>query len=533
VLGQLFSANLSKTSLDSIDRLDERATEEIIRTGGRHLVRNYWGAYVAVLADRQAECAYVIRDCSGKIPCYYRRYRDVTIVFSDTNDLATLELPGPTVDWSYLAAFIYSSQLQVRDCAVHEDKELLVGERLTIQGRSHSQMVLWDPREICRERWLDRYEDAVAALQEVTKSCIDSWARTYDTILLSLSGGFDSAAVLGFLSDSPARPKIQCINQYSTDPFGDERRYARAGALRAGVPLSEVPIDSVVDQFDSRFFLTPRTSKPSVNALFRFREIELINRVAEETGARTLWTGQAGDHIFLQTTGDASAADYLDIRGLRPGFIKAVRDAAHLSKQPYWTVFQSACLRRQKAPGPLASKPCFVKLPALPDNVEKYVLPPWAADAEDLPRGKWMQIRFLAEVANRHRPIARLERAPQHHPLLSQPLMEVCLQIPTYLLLQGGRERALAREAFANQVPPQILRRYDKGSTVAHATEMLRRSDPFLRELLLGGILAENNVIDRKELEPFILQGQPYREEQLLPLLACIAAEVFVRQYAH
>jgi asparagine synthase (glutamine-hydrolysing) len=144
-----------------------------------------------------------------------------------------------------------------------------------------------------------------------------------------------------------------------------------------------------------------------------------------------------------------------------------------------------------------------------------------------------MQIRFLAEVANRHRPIARLERAPQHHPLLSQPLMEVCLQIPTYLLLQGGRERALAREAFANQVPPQILRRYDKGSTVAHATEMLRRSDPFLRELLLGGILAENNVIDRKELEPFILQGQPYREEQLLPLLACIAAEVFVRQYAH
>jgi asparagine synthase (glutamine-hydrolysing) len=534
VLGQLFSADLSKARADSIDRIDEPAAREIVRTGGRYLVRNYWGGYVAVIADRQAGCAYVIRDCSGKIPCYYRRARDVTIVFSDGNDLAPFGLPEPTVDWSYLAAFIYSSQLQVRRCAVLEDKELLVGERLRVQDHSNCQTTIWDPREICRERWLDRYEHAVAALQEITRICIDSWARIYDTILLGLSGGFDSAAVLGVLSQSPDRPRmIQCINQYSTDAAGDEREYARAGAARAGVPLAEVPIDSAADQFDSRLFLAPRPSKPSISALFRFLEIDLINRIAGETGARTLWTGQGGDHIFLQTTGAFSASDYLDIRGLRPGFIAAVRDAAHLSRQPYWSVLQSACSRRRSMFGALASKPCFVKLAALPDNVESYVLPPWATDAEDLPHGKLMQIRLLAEVANRHRPIARLERAPQHHPLLSQPLMEVCLQIPTYLLLRGGRERALAREAFAKQVPPQILRRHDKGSTIAHATEMLRRSEPFLRELLLGGVLAENNVIDRKELEPFILHGQPFREEHLLPLLACIAAEVCVRKYAH
>jgi len=533
VLGQLFPADLSKESLESIDHIDERAAREILKTGGRHLIRTYWGAYVAVLADRHADCAYVIRDCSGKFPCYYRRVRDVTIVFSDPNDLAPLELPRPTVDWSYLAAFVYSSQLQVRRCAVHEDKELLAGERLRVQDRSDCQTVLWDPREICRDRWLDQYENAVATLQGVTRKCIDSWARTYDTILLGLSGGFDSAAVLGVLSHSPARPRIQCINQYSTDSYGDERKYARAGAIRAGVQLAEVPIDSVADRFDSRLFLAPKTSKPSVNALFRLLEIELINRIAEETGAQTLWTGQGGDHIFLQTSGVSSASDYLTTRGLRPGFIAAVRDAAHLSRQPYWSVLQSACSRLPDISNTLASKPCFVNVAALPDNVEEYVLPPWATDADDLPRGKRMQIRFLAEVVNRHRPIARLERAPQHHPLLSQPLMEVCLQIPTYLLLRGGRERALAREAFADHVPPEILRRHDKGSTIAHATEMLRRSEPFLRELLLGGALVENKVIDRRELEPFILQGQPYREEHLLPLLACIAAEVYVRKYTH
>jgi asparagine synthase (glutamine-hydrolysing) len=144
-----------------------------------------------------------------------------------------------------------------------------------------------------------------------------------------------------------------------------------------------------------------------------------------------------------------------------------------------------------------------------------------------------MQILFLSQAANRHRPIAGLERAPQHHPLLSQPLMEICLQIPTYLLLRGGRERGLAREAFADRVPVQILRRRDKGSIMSHATEMLRRSEPFVRELLLDGVLVGSGVIVRRELEPYIVQGQPFREELLLPLMACIAAEVWARTCSH
>jgi asparagine synthase (glutamine-hydrolysing) len=107
--------------------------------------------------------------------------------------------------------------------------------------------------------------------------------------------------------------------------------------------------------------------------------------------------------------------------------------------------------------------------------------------------------------------------------------MDVCLQIPTYLLLRGGRERGLAREAFADRVPESILDRRDKGSIISYATEMLRQSEPFVRELLLDGVLAGAGVIVREELEPYIVHGQPFREEHLMPLVACIAAEVWVR----
>jgi asparagine synthase (glutamine-hydrolysing) len=533
VLGRLFSADLRNPHRAERELVDERTTGEILRTAGRHLVENFWGGYVALLCDSDARSAYAIRDCSGKLPCYHTRYGALTIVFADVADLAPLELPSFTINWGYLAAFIYSSQLQVRACAFKEVQEVLGGECLEVRGGDSHQTAIWNPREVVRARRIDSYEVAVTELKQVTQQCIDAWVQTYDPILLGLSGGFDSAVVLGCLNSSAAHPRITCLNQFTAAAHEDERRYARLAAARAGLTLLEVPMQSAADRFDSRLLAGPMLLKPSVPALFRLLETELMNRVSLTTGARTLWTGQGGDHIFLQTADASSAGDYLVNRGIRPGFIGAVRDAACLSRQPYWHVLKSAWKTRagSSAPPPgLARTPYFIDPTTLPANVDDYVSHPWVMDdAEAVPSCKRMQIRFLAEVINRHRPIPRRERAPQHHPLLSQPVVELCLQIPTYLLLRGGRERALARAAFADRVPPEIIRRRDKGSIVSHATEMLRESEEFVRGLLLEGALADARVIAPADLEPYIVDGQPFREDHLLPLLACIAAEVWVR----
>jgi asparagine synthase (glutamine-hydrolysing) len=532
VLGRLFTADLSNPSLAADALLDERATEEIVRTGGQHLVQNYWGGYVALLRDPDRHCAYAIRDCSGKIPCYSTRAGGVTVLFSDVTDLAPLELPAFTVNWRYLAAFIYSSQLQIRACGFNEVSEVLAGECLEMRADSTRQTSIWDPRSVCRRRRIENYEEAVAELQYVVQRCIDAWAVGQDTILLSLSGGFDSAVVLGCLRRSPAHSHITCLNQFTADARDDERRYARLAAARAGVELLEHPMDSPDRRFDGRLLSAPRVPKPTSAGVFSLLELEMINRVAATTGVRTLWTGQGGDHAFLQVTNSLSAGDYVASHGLRVGLVGAIRDAARVSRQPYWSVFRSTW----KGGGALGPSPAqadrqtyFVDPATLPENPAEYVSHPWDRDAEDLPKGKQLQIRFLAEVINRHRPISRYERAPQHHPLLSQPLVEVCLRIPTYLLLRGGRERALARDAFADRVPPEIIRRRDKGSIVSHLTGMIRRSESFLRELLLEGVLAGRGVIVRSALEPYIVRGQPFREDHYFPLMACIAAEVWAR----
>jgi len=520
VLGRLFPTHPSI-------QLNAATTHEILRTAGKCLVRNFWGGYVALLRNRDNRRSYAIRDCSGKLPCYYTRRHNVTILFADVADLAPLQLPSFDINWEYLAAFIYSTQMQVRACAFKEITELLAGEQLEVCGNAVRQSAIWDPREVCRESRIDDYADAVTELRDVTQRCIDAWADTYNPVLLSLSGGFDSAVVLGSLHRSPTHPEITCLHQFTAASYDDERRYARLAAERAGTPLLEILMDEAAG-FDERLLAGPRTLKPTVPGLSRFLEVPVINRVAAANGARTLWTGQGGDHIFLQTGDFSSAGDYRAARGIRPGLIAAVRDAAELSRQPYWFVLKSALRpaekNNQRRPGP-----CFVARTALPENADAYVSHPWTLDADDLPRGKQMQIRLLAEVINRHRPIPHLELAHQHHPLMSQPLIETCLRIPTYLLIRGGRERALAREAFADRLPPEIVQRRDKGSIASYTTEMLRQGEAFVREVLLGGVLASTGIIALDELKPYIVQGQPFREEHLLPLLACLAAEMWVR----
>lgn len=169
---------------------------------------------------------------------------------------------------------------------------------------------------------------------------------------------------------------------------------------------------------------------------------------------------------------------------------------------------------------------------ALPENISEYISHPWTTNVGSIPPGKQQQIDFLAEVLNRHRPLPRFEYAYEHHPLLSQPLIELCLQIPTYLLVRGGRQRALAREAFVDRVPREILARETKGDTTPSVTSAFRNSRTFLRELLLDGMLVRQGIVSRQSLEPYITLHEPFKQRQMHPLLSCVASELWARSWA-
>jgi asparagine synthase (glutamine-hydrolysing) len=93
-------------------------------------------------------------------------------------------------------------------------------------------------------------------------------------------------------------------------------------------------------------------------------------------------------------------------------------------------------------------------------------------------------------------------RAPEViAPLYSQPATELFLRIPLYVHFHGGRERGLARQAFAQEVPEEILRRTWKDRAPGFLDRLVQRHRKFLRELLLDGVLVKERLLNRDALE--------------------------------
>lgn len=121
----------------------------------------------------------------------------------------------------------------------------------------------------------------------------------------------------------------------------------------------------------------------------------------------------------------------------------------------------------------------------------------------------------------------------EHHPMLSQPLVELCLRIPSYVHLRAGATRAVEKAAFRDVVPAAILARERKGQTTMSVVECLHRSEAFIRELLMDGVLASEGILNRQAMEPFLNHRRPMRPTDTFPLVSCIAAELWVHTWVN
>jgi asparagine synthase (glutamine-hydrolysing) len=532
VLGCLF-ARAGNSSIDA-ERLttDDDLTGQLVNRGGEGLIENYWGSYIAFLQSPERGDCRVIRDCSGWLPCFRTRQESIDIVFSDLEELKSLELPRFTLNSLYLTAYIHDPSLQIRDTGLSEVTELLAGDCVEFSRSRVRQFCIWNPRSHVLDDVIDERDQAQQALRRVTQDCISAWAGQYDNIMLSLSGGLDSAIVLGCLMKAPARPEITCFNQCTINTADDERRFARLAAARADVPLIEEGWSDAV--LDAAVFDLPKLPKPYPGDLYWWLEQDLRNDIASRAGASAIWTGQGGDHLFWAFRPFPIAADYVWRHGIDLGLCPIVAAGARLNKKSYLSVLSTAIAlgrsRERWRPEVIQEQMGhFVNREALPDDRDGYGTNPWVAAADDLPKGKQFQINFLADLLNRHKHMPGVERAYQRHPLQSQPLMELCLSIPTYVLAHAGRSRGLARDAFADRVPRAIIDREDKGETSARIRAMIRQNESFLRDILFDGVLVRERIVLRRPLEAILTNGQSWRPENYWALLACVTAEIWAR----
>lgn len=280
----------------------------------------------------------------------------------------------------------------------------------------------------------------------------------------------------------------------------------------------------------------PRTAKPSIAALLIRLESPFFSALKSSHRFDAIWTGQGGDHVMMALKTPLIVSDFVQTRGFRPGLLATLNDANQLTGHSIAHLVHDAvrfAIRSTRSRPPASQCPNVTLLASsrYSAELEAYIRHPWEQDLSCLPPGKRYQITLLTDVLHRHRPFSGTQAAVELHPLLSQPIVEHCLGIPTYELLRGGRTRALARSAFAMDLPKEILNREQKGQTTHHALGLIRRNLSFLSPFLLKGALMKNGLLNQHALSHLLTPGAPIVPRDLFALYACLAAEAWVRAW--
>jgi asparagine synthase (glutamine-hydrolysing) len=218
--------------------------------------------------------------------------------------------------------------------------------------------------------------------------------------------------------------------------------------------------------------------------------------------------------------------------------LSVARDAATISRKSVWSLIRAALRRRhqpsQWTPANAKHMNYFISADALQQLLGdvSYVTPPALRSAEGLPPGKLRHIDAMLTTMPFYWAIPQPNSPERLAPLFSQPIVELALRLPTYVLCHGGWDRAIERRAFEQDVPAPIIRRRSKGVSDDAARALTENNLEFVRELLLDGVLAREGVLDRKKLESFLCGSQTNGRMQFNELYAArISAEAWLRRW--
>jgi asparagine synthase (glutamine-hydrolysing) len=486
------------------------------------LIAGAWGGYVAVFVGHPKAGPTTLRDPSGSVEALVWRRDEVTVVSSR----AIVGRAGPldlAIDWTRVKQVLedpISAALgapPLVGLAHLEPGVVLHGPGLDCKT------VLWSPASIVRaarrRSWPARRD-----LRRTVDACIRALAGSETRILCEISGGLDSAIVATSLAASGLGPHA-AINFYRDQPEADERVYARAVADRIGVDLQTVhraPFAFTAEMLEA----SARAARPNFNALDPGYDTGLVAAL-QVAKAKVLFTGHGGDTVFYQVAASALAADILRGSPCEGSRLHRLEDVARRTRRSLWSLGLEALTGRgflQSLEGRLLRQEA--------DRQRRSGLShPWLADMAGISPAKRQQISALAANLNANGATGRAERAHIAHPLLSQPVVEMCLAIPAPVLSAGERERSFARETFADRLPQEIVERRSKGDISVFLNRTLAASCGFLRPFLLDGQLAARGLIDVAEFDRALEPEAIVWKDASREILSAAALEAWVRHW--
>jgi len=518
VIGTLFHRHGAPRAIAAFSET-ERAT--LSAQGNAALLATWWGGYISVRHGNGATA--ILRDPSAALPCYRAECDGLKLFASDVALLETATGKALPVAWEALGRILYAAGLPTTETALAGVTDLRAGEVVTIDGGSERTTAGWSPWDFVETGGEEDSEAVAERLRRVVEHCVSAWASLYERPLLSLSGGLDSSIVAACLAR--ARSRATCLTLFTDDPAGDERGFAQVVCEAVGLPLAEARYD--LDAVDLSRPLGADLPRPAGRT--EAQPYELAHRaVAGRIGADAFFTGNGGDNVFGYSQSAAALADRALHEGPGTGAFATLRDVCRQTGAGPLRVTRAAVrLARQPPDYRWKPNPSFLHPELVASLCEMTFGHPWLEAPPWALPGKAAHIAALVR-AQLTLEADRSRVAPVIHPLLSQPILETCLAVPSWRWREGGRDRSMVRAAFAGRLPAAIVDRKVKGTPDPFCGEIVHAKRAELRAQLLDGQLAAHRILDPGAIEEALRPGRPTTGEENVRLLELANVEAWL-----
>ncbi len=250
--------------------------------------------------------------------------------------------------------------------------------------------------------------------------------------------------------------------------------------------------------------------------------------MAHQIGADAFVTGNGGDSVFGYSQSAAPIVDRFLAEGLGSGSLETVLDVCRQTGCSLVDAAASAW-RLARRPGRYRClpNPLFLSRAAIDQWTDPDLDHPWLGAPGGAFPGKAAHIASILRVQQSMEP-SRSRYLQVINPLMSQPIVETCLAVPSWEWRSGGIDRSLIREAFLNDLPAVIARRRVKGGPSHFAARILDCFRISIRERLIEGHLASRGILDTADVERALAGERQCTPEERVRLLEFVAAEAWI-----
>ena len=488
----------------------------------RKLLARIWGRYVGVLLAPSGEACAVLRDPSGAREAVIWNAHGLTFIASDLPDgLVKTVASDWRISTSRLAAAVRNPLVLGAALPLDGPVALLPGEMKDLAtDETHA---LWRPADHVHRPDLItlRPPEAAARLRAAIEEAVDGLTSAAGAVGGEISGGLDSSIVAAALH--PRHEVRLWLNATGPGPGADESRFV--DALEQGLAIAATRFERRRSSLNlAALVAAPQRLRPSLAALDGDFDQTWAD-YCSAAGVQALFTGKGGDGLLIQPASPAVFTDLWRLKGWRALLSPDLVRLARLNERSVWTLVSAARSWRgpaDPAPGELS---LFTPLDGAPPRH------PWLDEAAAWGPAKTVQVLSLLQGHGLHGASRLTAAVDVFHPLLSQPVIETCLGLSTPQLTLGRRDRALARLAFGDRLPPEIIHRRSKGELTAFFGRMIADGLDDLRPWLLDGRLAALGVIDRKGAEAALTRDALIRCGDYPDILLAALFEGWVRAW--